>query len=208
MHRRRFSRGLSVSVVTVALVTVRTVPIDPMSLTESVRLRFENKVAEPDTHGCRLWLAGASSKGYGAFGLRGRGMVSAHRVAYVLATGSDIPEGMVIDHLCRVRLCVNPEHLRVVTNRENLHADGSLHWAPARAQKTHCPRGHRLAGDNLSPVQLRRGRRQCRACMQAHNRLSGHRRRHGTPWDEGQLRALADQIYRQFSTAQEGATDT
>lgn len=176
-----------------------TTPIDPETLTDAVRRRFDAKVAEPDENGCRLWCASLSRKGYGHFGLRGRGMVGAHRVAYVLAYREDIPQGMALDHLCRVRHCVNPEHLRVVTNGQNLRAPGSEHWARERSEKTHCSRGHPLSGENVNAYQLRRGRgrRQCEACMRAHNRLSSRRRQYGTSWTEDELRLLADEIYEQ-----------
>ncbi len=85
--------------------------------------RFWDKVAfEPNT-GCWLWAAYADRKGYGQFsaGSRADGTyrkVFAHRWAYEHEVGP-IPEGLTIDHLCRVPLCVNPGHLEPVTNREN-----------------------------------------------------------------------------------------
>lgn len=130
-------------------------------LDERVHARFYAKVAdEPDEHGCLLWLASVGTKGYGVFNLPGGSAIGAHRVAYVLAHGVDIPAELVIDHLCRVRRCVNPEHLRAVSNRGNLHAPGSEHWARTQREQTHCRRGHELAEDNLDPYQLARGRRQ------------------------------------------------
>lgn len=79
--------------------------------------RFARKLSI-DTHGCHLWTGGTDPTGYGRFYLDGR-MAYAHRVAVELHQGP-IPAGMVVDHLCRVRNCVNPEHLEVVTQRENL----------------------------------------------------------------------------------------
>lgn len=166
-------------------------------LTEFVRSRFYAKVAVPDENGCTLWQAAVGTKGYGAFALPPRGMVSAHRVAYVLAHGEDIPPGMMLDHLCRIRHCVNPDHLRVVTNRGNLRADGSQHWARTKSEKPSCSRGHLLSDDNLIAYQQGRGRRQCQACMYAHNRLSYRSRKHGISWTEDDLQALADDLYAQ-----------
>lgn len=98
---------------------VRTRPLDPDSLDEATRDRFYAKVAEANQDGCQLWLAATGTKCYGHFGVPGRGMVSAHRVTYVLAHDEDIPAGRFLDHVSRVRRCVNPQHLRVVTNQGN-----------------------------------------------------------------------------------------
>lgn len=108
---------------------------------------------EPNT-GCWLWLGRVTPKGYGRFG-RGE---PAHRAALRLH-GIPVPIGMEPDHKCRVRCCVNPDHLEPVTHRENLMRGNTL---PARAAlRTHCPAGHPLFGDNL---QLRSGKRSCREC--------------------------------------------
>lgn len=68
--------------------------------------------------GCWLWLASTDTKGYGLFGAEGK-LSKAHRYAYELLVGP-IPEGLVLDHLCRVRHCVNPDHLEPVTTYENI----------------------------------------------------------------------------------------
>lgn len=82
----------------------------------------------------------------------------AHRVAYEMLVGP-IPEGKQLDHLCRQRTCWNPAHLEVVTGRENtLRGVGRT---AVNAAKTHCSRGHELAGDNL---YVHDGQRKCRAC--------------------------------------------
>lgn len=74
--------------------------------------RFWAKAVE-DSNGCLIWTGATSRGGYGQFGWDGRTQ-SAHRLAYVDAKGP-IPDGLAIDHLCRVRACVNPEHLEAVT---------------------------------------------------------------------------------------------
>lgn len=76
---------------------------------------FWDKVDKTST--CWLWT-GAMNKGYGVFNT-GNGTKEVHRIAYQMLVGS-IPSGLVIDHLCRVRNCINPDHLEVVTNRENV----------------------------------------------------------------------------------------
>jgi len=77
--------------------------------------RFELKVARTDN--CWLWQAAVSNYGYGNFTVHGR-TTGAHRVAWEMANGP-IPEGMFIDHLCHVKHCVRPDHLRLATRKEN-----------------------------------------------------------------------------------------
>lgn len=130
--------------------------------------RFVEKIrVEGD---CWIWYGARNDKGYGnvGWGYIGHGrmpMVPAHRKVYELLVGP-IPEGLEIDHLCRNPACVNPNHLEPVTHKENM-ARGT------RANKTHCPRGHPLSGDNLH-VYLRGPNqttmRTCRACHRSHTR--------------------------------------
>jgi hypothetical protein len=86
-----------------------------------------------------------------------------HRIFYELHKGP-IPAGMTLDHLCRNRGCINPDHLEPVTQRENLMRSP---LAPARinSEKTHCPQGHPYEGDNL--VINNKGQRTCRICLNA-----------------------------------------
>lgn len=72
---------------------------------------------EPNT-GCWLWLRCVNHHGYGSLGFGGKTYL-AHRFSYEKFNGP-IPAGYEIDHLCRVRCCVNPQHLEAVTNRENV----------------------------------------------------------------------------------------
>ena len=117
-----------------------------------------------DESGCIVWTGGLNGVGYGQFyvgrkSLDQTGKGYAHRWAYETFVGP-IPEGMHIDHLCRTRACVNPDHLEPVTIRENLlRGDGP---SAQHSKKTHCPKGHEYAGDNLyvSP----KGMRFCRRC--------------------------------------------
>lgn len=110
------------------------------------------------TEGCWFWEGSTNNQGYGAFAIEGK-RYYAHRLAYVWLRGG-IPDGMVIDHLCRVRNCVNPNHLEVVDFRENvLRGVGPT---AVNASRTHCKRGHELAGDNL---YIRpNGYRNCKSC--------------------------------------------
>ena len=79
--------------------------------------RFWSKVFKTPTPGCWLWTAARDQDGYGQFKYDGQ-MRGAHRYAYLLV-GGHIPDGMQLDHICRVKHCVNPAHLRVVTQKQN-----------------------------------------------------------------------------------------
>ena len=84
-----------------------------------VEVRFWAKVDVGHPLGCWTWIAGRTSRGYGSFGQGGpKRRVYAHRYAYELLVGP-IPDGLVIDHLCRNPSCVNPDHLEPVTHQEN-----------------------------------------------------------------------------------------
>jgi hypothetical protein len=79
--------------------------------------RFDAKVDRSDPDGCWLWT-GTLRSGYGRFRADGR-LVQAHRYSYERAVGP-IPADRQLDHLCRVRRCVNPDHLEPVTPSENV----------------------------------------------------------------------------------------
>lgn len=113
---------------------------------------------------CWLWT-GAATNGYGRFQLaRGR-TVFAHRFAYETEV-KPIPQGLTIDHLCRVPLCVRPEHLEPVTIRENVLRGETV--TAANAAKTACPQGHPFDAVNTYPRPD--GARGCRECMRAASR--------------------------------------
>jgi hypothetical protein len=122
----------------------------------STEERFLRKVDKQED-GCWEWAASRNQDGYGLFNMEGTS--KAHRASYLLFVGP-IPEGLTIDHLCRNRGCVNPEHLEPVTLRENVLRGLTL--AAANAAKSHCYRGHPLYGENLRIDQL--GKRVCREC--------------------------------------------
>jgi len=113
--------------------------------------RFMAKVFPEPNSGCWLWDAHVSKDGYGRFGI-GRTAHEAHRVSYTLFNG-EIPSGMCVDHMCRVRSCVNPNHLRLLTRSEN-----TRNQINANADKTHCKFGHEL---------VRRGNKRCCKICQA-----------------------------------------
>lgn len=85
---------------------------------KSVEERFKNKYSV-DEHGCWVWQASLDKDGYALFNDQNYKTVRAHRFSYEI-TFQKIAAGMVIDHLCKNRRCVNPEHLEPVTNKENI----------------------------------------------------------------------------------------
>lgn len=115
--------------------------------------------------GCWLWDGYITPKGYGTVRFNGKN-VRAHRLSYELHIGA-IPKGLQLDHLCRVRHCINPAHLEPVTLQENLRRGlGGIN----NAIKTHCPHGHPY--DRANTRTRRRGRgtgRLCRACSRLRN---------------------------------------
>lgn len=120
--------------------------------------RFMRKVKIADS-GCWEWQGSTTWGGYGVVGvLNTKWMV--HRLTYTLAKGK-IPWEKVLDHLCKNRLCCNPEHLEAVSSRENWLRSNAP--TKAHAKKTHCPCGRDY--DILYRTKARSGREiKCRAC--------------------------------------------
>ena len=134
---------------------------DRIILTGDRLRKFEDKYIPEPNSGCWLWIAGELGTGYGAFTIDGR-RFCAHRVSYEHHV-ANIPEGLVLDHLCRVRCCVNPQHLEPVTQQENVRrGDAGISLSKFYAQKTHCAKGHPWGGENL--IVEPSGRRRCAVC--------------------------------------------
>lgn len=116
--------------------------------------------------GCFEWKAAKSKGGYGVFRV-GSSQVKAHRWAYERANGP-IPEGLVIDHLCRNTSCVNPDHLEAVTIRANIRRGNN------GVLRTHCKNGHALTPENTRG-RADRNERVCIACASGRARESRER---------------------------------
>jgi hypothetical protein len=106
----------------------------------------------PSLGQCWEWT-GTKSKGYGSFRAMG-----AHRYSYVIARGQ-IPRGLELDHLCRVKHCVNPSHLEAVTHAENIKRSPML--GTFEKSKTHCAKGHPYSKEN---TRFTKDGRKCKAC--------------------------------------------
>lgn len=125
--------------------------------------RFWSKVQKTDT--CWNWTAALNNKGYGQIGLgghRGRSVL-AHRASWELHKGP-IPYGATLDHLCRNRRCVNPDHLDAVAHAVNVERGDA---GALNAARTECPSGHPYDAVN---TYLYDGRRYCKSCNRAQHR--------------------------------------
>ena len=132
-----------------------------------LRERFEGRFSVNGQTGCWDWTASKRPNGYGQIGEGGRycKVLYAHRVAYELYKGP-IPAGLDIDHLCRNRGCVNPDHLEAVTRKVNLLRGNTI--PAAKARQTHCLKGH--AFDEINTRINNRGTRECKQCSRERQR--------------------------------------
>jgi len=143
---------------------------------EWAEIRFTEKdprIEMVPESGCWVWMSVLGGDGYGQASLQyktGR----AHRIFWQTKRGP-IPEGMVLDHVCRVRSCVNPDHLRVVTNKENVLRN-SRSLTAINAAKTHCPK----CGGQFARILSgkRQGKRICIPCRAAKDKRNQADRRH------------------------------
>jgi len=118
--------------------------------------RIEGKIEKIPESGCWIWTGNLSHDGYPYMHVWKRKRYM-HRICFELEYGREIPDGETLDHLCRVRCCVNPFHMQQVSLADNI-ARGNYGW---RGFLTHCKRGHPLSGEN---IYLWHNVRICRAC--------------------------------------------
>lgn len=142
--------------------------------------RFWSKVEKTDS--CWMWNGYRNNAGYGVFydsKHPKKKNQPAHRVSYLLTKG-EIPEGLVLDHLCRVPPCVNPDHLEPVTIAENIYR--GIGPASKNRARTHCKNGHEFNEENTH-MQIHRGEihkgrmeRLCKPCHRVNSNRDYHKR--------------------------------
>jgi hypothetical protein len=133
----------------------------PIHLNQAQVVRFWTHVRKDGASGCWVWASYRTRSGYGRFSV-GDIDLRAHRVSWILVRGQLNP-GDTLDHLCRNRACVNPDHLEVVDHRTNIMRGESP--TAINARKTHCPLGHEYTPENTSVIRHRGAtHRQCREC--------------------------------------------
>lgn len=136
--------------------------------------RFWSKVQPCPMSGCWLWTAATHKRSqYGLFGVGSRkdGLEYAHRYSYRRLVG-EVAAKLDLDHLCRVRCCVNPAHLEPVTRAENMRRSPIA--SHIRKFFTHCKRGHEFTPENTDTSG---GQRHCITCRRIRNRIAARQRR-------------------------------
>lgn len=134
--------------------------------------RIEAKISPEPNSGCWLWTGGLRDKkdGYGGVGWEGK-VWRSHKLVYTLLVHS-VPDNMDLDHLCRNRICCNPDHLEPVTRKVNIHRGEGV--ARHKALQTHCKHGHEF---NEANTYSYRGNRLCRPCHSKLTLAIYHRKR-------------------------------
>ena len=127
-------------------------------MNEVLRARVHAGVVLRD--GCWVWSGPLTASGYARASIGNR-PTRVHRAAYQEWCGP-IPDGTVLDHLCRNRAYVNPAHLEAVSQQENVQRGAAADLSVRRYPRTHCPHGHAFTVDNS--YFCKRGTRSCRAC--------------------------------------------
>lgn len=122
---------------------------------ELVKTRFWSKVEITDN--CWIWKGGKVPDGYGCF-WNSEKNVGAHRFSYQIFYG-EIPKDLVINHKCRNRCCVNPYHLELTTNKQNILLGIGI--TAVNKNKEYCKRGHKLDEENIYAM---RKNRDCKIC--------------------------------------------
>lgn len=148
--------------------------VDQMTYRGMLKKALDQQKAEiVEKEKCWPWGGSTDGNGYGQVMVNGK-PYRAHRLMYELVhKGEELPpksSGLTIDHICRNRSCINPNHLEIVTNRENVLRGNGL--TAINHRKTHCTKGHPLSGANLYLYQkgntIERSCRECRrVCRRA-----------------------------------------
>ena len=146
------------------------------TVTKAQEVIREHSFPEPNT-GCWLWQGALTYNGYGKLWWE-KCCRRAHRASYEAFMGP-IPDGLQLDHTCRVRACVNPEHLEPVTCAENIRRSPLVGRTPRRAvvrtRKATCGRCHEFTPANT--IHRSSGQRACRECTNARKRAARRRKK-------------------------------
>jgi hypothetical protein len=141
--------------------------------------RIATKISVDTVTGCWVWRAGTFGGGYGSVRWGSGHNVMAHRLVFHLLADRALPvrsggshAGLQLDHLCRNKTCVNPDHLDPVTFAENMRRRYQTY--------THCLHGHSLTDESNVRVNPIDGRRACRACDVVRQRRAKERKAAGT----------------------------
>ena len=140
----------------------------PIVIPDRVAERAATRYTVDDATGCHISTYSVASHGYAQIGWydgERTQMVTAHRAAWVYANGRQIPGGMTVDHMCKTRRCVNPLHLRVMSNFENARRTDGRDWPIGR-----CANGHTNADLAFEPS----GKIRCGACYPTGNLTPVH----------------------------------
>lgn len=137
--------------------------------------RFFSKIEKTQT--CWIWLGYKERDGYGRISINDR-PVFVHRLSFFIHSGRWPKSKMVIDHICGVRNCVNPLHIREVTQMQNCH-ENSLSSCYFNKLKTHCSKGHEFTKENTKIKKTRNNRnmRVCKQCARDYQKAKYNRKK-------------------------------
>jgi hypothetical protein len=140
-----------------------------MPTSEFIIKRLMRHVSPEPNSGCWLWTGRVNNKGYAMVHIRSvdPNPIIAHRLMYTLTLGP-ILEGLTLDHLCRVRCCVNPQHLEPVTHAENVRRGEA---GKQQRERTHCTSGHEYTPENTHTYRIGKYlKRFCAKCAAGHGK--------------------------------------
>ena len=127
-----------------------------MIINQNIAKRFWGMVDVCDNNNCWNWKGAMRVRNYGGIWVEGKPKL-AHHVSLAIV-GTTIPNDKVVDHLCRNPRCVNPIHLEVVSQKQNVKR-GNADW---RKNQTHCKKGHKFTENNTYEYKGHRGCKRCR----------------------------------------------
>lgn len=138
------------------------------------RIKYEEKECPNKTleGPCHIFSGAIDGMGYGSVGLKGDKTITVHRYVWITENGP-VPNGLELDHMCRVKSCCNLKHLRAVTHRINSieNCDGP---SAINARKTHCKYGHQFTPENTYLTKEKT--RKCKTCVKRQSRQLHERR--------------------------------